>query len=733
MGRLEAYTLIEEYNSEVMESMLLDSSFSINEREKLKQIKKHRMKAGSKNKNIIKYYYANEHKIGRFIAGHGLSTLNKYERDALMSGIYQDLDMENAHFNIILSLCYKFNFKIYDKIKYYCENRQKCLDDIGLYEDDPKTILLKIANGGSYYSTEPFLVEISEQMKDFRKKLYDYYKEYNKTTFDNVRSLCKEDNDVSFMALVVQTFERNCLIEIYDHLMANNIEVGMLLHDGLYFKGDIYYMLEDIENIVYRKYKIKIKLKIKPNESQYVIKTVHFNDRHTEKVFLDIVKDKIGVVDNKIYLYNKSVGYYRPYNEKNMRIFLNQLEPEKILIHYKNKPCHLGSDDKLDKFLIDNFETALQTQIDNGVNYNLNFDNNVHKILFIDGIYDMDTQTFGPFNSKIPFLGRINRKFVRKEFVNWELVNLIEDIFFKHPFKDESGLYLMKMLAIALSGDYKRKKFLFMIGLSNCGKSSLSMMNLHALDDFAGTFNANNLLSKNLSDDIARDNAWIGEHINTQRRMIFSNEIRDDGEKKIDNNTVKTLASGGDPITFRKLYSDPEVGKFKAMMFIFANALPGIDSIESGFLNRIRIIMYNYVFTDNPTKENEKKKVLDLASRCEEDAFKDAYLWVLIRAFNNMTHDEKRIDGHIPEPDCVKANIGILEEEKEDNVARFYNRFEKTDDPEDFVSSLMLKNYFKMNEIKLGKFLNDEIGLEPRVRRDRVWGRIGVRAKFGNF
>ena len=105
------------------------------------------------NKYYLKVRYFSRCKNGRVYPtkGHSLGSLRRVLRHYLAEDIYYDIDMINAHPNILRCVCLHFNIKC-DTLIDYCENREKHIKRIiknnKTTRDIAKKLFIAIINGG---------------------------------------------------------------------------------------------------------------------------------------------------------------------------------------------------------------------------------------------------------------------------------------------------------------------------------------------------------------------------------------------------------------------------------------------------------------------------------------------------------------------------------------------------------------------------------------------------------
>ena len=132
------------YDPDVMEALLRDTkSFSKSDLNKLKTYKKNRKYGNSVE---VIYHYGKgweKFQLGRLYTknNNGLQSFPRDLRNPLLEKYYFDLDAENAHMNLMLKLGEDWNVNV-DNIKYYCDNRNKCLEKLSSTRQIAKTAFL---------------------------------------------------------------------------------------------------------------------------------------------------------------------------------------------------------------------------------------------------------------------------------------------------------------------------------------------------------------------------------------------------------------------------------------------------------------------------------------------------------------------------------------------------------------------------------------------------------------
>ena len=145
----------EMFDIDMMEKLLCDQRFSKSDIQRLRTYKKNRIFG-----NVVEVVYnfgkgCEENELGRLYAKNniGLQSFPRELRNPLLAKHYWDIDMENCHFCLLVKIGNDWNIKV-DNIRYYVENRDKCLQMVSMDRKIAKTAYLKVAYGGKVSNDE---------------------------------------------------------------------------------------------------------------------------------------------------------------------------------------------------------------------------------------------------------------------------------------------------------------------------------------------------------------------------------------------------------------------------------------------------------------------------------------------------------------------------------------------------------------------------------------------------
>jgi hypothetical protein len=167
--------------------------------------------------------------------------------------------------------------------------------------------------------------------------------------------------------------------------------------------------------------------------------------------------------------------------------------------------------------------------------------------------------------------------------------------------KDEKALYYKKILARAIAGEIYDKNFFIVIGLGNSGKGTNTDGLVGAFGNFTDNVNAGSF-TKKLGDDQAKARSWMVKLKNT--RIAYANEISMDAS--LDASVIKTVSSGGDPITARQNYGDECTFRLQTTAIFFVNDMPKVKGQDDATTNRLKYIETSYSYLQGDLYESQK-------------------------------------------------------------------------------------------------------------------------------
>lgn len=165
---------------------------------------------------MIKITYTKDSNQGRYKLPNCLSSMKRIHRNYLIHDSYYDFDMVNSCATILLHLGLKHNSKNLRCLKLYVNNRQKWFDKIKKeFKCDTKTskdIMTSLTFGAN-------LTFKDEELNAYKNSLILIQNELKEThLYDFIET---EKSGLSWMAILVQTIEKNIVIGLINHLIQN--------------------------------------------------------------------------------------------------------------------------------------------------------------------------------------------------------------------------------------------------------------------------------------------------------------------------------------------------------------------------------------------------------------------------------------------------------------------------------------------------------------------------------
>jgi len=678
----------------------------------------------SENNYKIEYGYVAGKNFGRLQSKQiSLQRIFNGFRGLLCEGISYDLDMKNAHPNILKYLCNKHDIK-YLYLDKYIKNRDEWLKELmielKIEKADAKALLLKCINKETetlYYGKKKIkcknYLNFDNETKEIQQSIWDIYKD------ELYKYVKNEDNQKGkLINLVLCKYEDEFLEEAIKIIQNQNIEIQTPMFDGCtIYEGK--YEVDNIINLLNNKFKnidnqkVDIEWTVKPHNLElkellysFKIKKV---DRFTGENIIEIanhmlrtiLKNKLMKDKDNIYLMTKDKILT---NEKAIDMELYDLISDQDYLIEEEIKTRDGTEitykraSKIHKY-ISEIIIALKAkcETDNKFKDRI-WSNTLHKLYFKNGYYDFIKKEFikGEYNDtfiKINTDLDINSNEIsRKDLLKKVLypVFSVDDVE-----KDKNQYELMKYflyrISRILAGHIEDKLWVLLQGLRNCGKGVLSDILKKAFDGYIRTTNAGNFILKTSTQDASKANSWMLDYQFV--RLAITQEISLEEKQCIDGNMIKKFCSGGDYIDGRKNFQDEIEFKIQSSLMICCNDFDKVKPydamelcnefqmkskfIDDTFDNSLKLEGYKYYTKDNNLKTEflSKKDILN------------EFILIILEAYNTPVEYPK---------DILQQN---KENDEDDDYNKLFNMFEFTTDKDNFISNDTLKDIIKENKI----------------------------------
>lgn len=661
-----------------------------------------------------------ELQVGRLYAkdAQGIQAFPFDIRNPLCAQRYFDVDFDNCHYRLMSHLCTQWEQK-HEAIDVYIGNREESLKKVSSNRGVAKVAFLKVAYGGQMdlcYDNfkdvdgvadgdKTLLIDITVEIANVITYLKGKYPKIYKLAIKKAKQKKPIGNpDFTLLALVLQTEERKCILALDEYLQSKGRSVDVLIHDGCYVRklpGEVVFpddIIKGAEEYVFQKTGYRIPTKVKPIEHSYSPPTsdksqvlpadVLANDDFAAKRFYALAKDFLGKQNGVVYAFDKTDGLWKTdisplvhqYREK--LIWKQYTLSGQNVIDYGGCVRHRNEMLKLVPNYVEEKDFSAKSAIG--------------KLLFKNGIYDMDTRIFTEeFDPALFFKGKINRDFspVRDA----ELEAKIYKYLFVDPYLADQlpqAKFYLTAIARAIYGDYAAKRCYITVGRPNCGRGLLTLALTSAFGSFVSIFNPGCLLHTNNSgEDNPKANSWLVPLI--EKRIIIGNEIELSG-RFIDGNRLKSLASGGDDVIARQNYEKDAKFSIICTAFILLNDLPKIKPADEGLMNRVCVNELRKTCKTVPTHETEILEDRTLKDKFQDPKWLDAFFWIIADAWTAFA----TTDRSAPKP------LAMIEDTKEWIEAETSIKsllelgFEITKKEEDCVVSSVVYNFLKQRGCK---------------------------------
>jgi hypothetical protein len=640
-------------------------------------------------------------------------------RGLLCDGLTYDLDMKNAHPNILRNLCDLHEIDC-PYLEDYINHRDEWLDEaMKTYNIDKftaKATFLSMLNkdelakdfGGKKLKAKPAkFIEFDKEIKNILTLLFnlykkDYYK-YVKNENWNQKGkmvnllLCKDEN------LLLKKAEK--------YIKSKGIQIHCRMYDGcqVYITdkdGDEYDEQSLIKGLTKRFKDDNIEWTIKPHnvELRKYLDEMKIEEKDSymgadleeisNHILETLLKDKIirtenGIVfltDEKIETNEKEIDMdlYALISKQDYNITEETKDGEYKIVKVSTIPSKI-------KDLV--YSVKAKAPKDNKFIQNI-WEETRFKLYFKNGYYDFKQKKFikGKFNRTPIKIDRDYNDSVSLQSYNDLYKNILLPIFSiktkeEEPVRNRLMEYFLYRMSRIMAGHIEDKKWVLLEGLRNSGKGVLTLLLENAFERYVKITNSGNFVYKELSTDEAKKQSWMIDYQFV--RLAFTQEItinkNSKTSNKVDGNMIKKFCSGGDSIEARKNHQDEYQFKIQSSLMICCNDMPDIEptdtkefcdefQMKSKFLTpeqeetETKIPTFTYYTADDKVKQYVK-----------ENEYIDAFIQLLIQSYNNPVNYPKEI----------KQQLEDVKEE--DDYAKLYNLFTITNNKKDFISNNSLQ------------------------------------------
>jgi P4 family phage/plasmid primase-like protien len=632
---------------------------------------------------------------------HSLQGINKRFRATFANGIYDDIDIINAHPVLLHQFITKTSILTPNKsLEKYVNERDFILNTImtenNFNRNEAKELLLTIMNGGAKrVKVNGFCDAFRNDMDITLHEFYNLAKPQDKDNIYRKYFSKKQVNAVgSTLNNLLQDLENNCLQAIIKKIKEFGLSVDVLIFDGCMvrrpydngFATNISIsneQLQMIEEFVSETTSYNIKLSIKSFDDN-IIDTSRFKfEFHENKLDDDYVKDfhecfgkeNVRICDEKIYYFNNDTKLWTLIKPDH----LGNLMKSVLTDHYSETVNDIETLDTLKTYLGKHSSTAklssgytgkleFLTHPDflktlNSLEWLIPFGTKVVDIrnLHVRDLTQTDYFTFSHTKDFIPSAMKSpeTEEFLSTYFYNNEEKKLDQELF--ESFKLILG-YLM-------SGNNSCKCLFFILGITNTGKSALVKFILKIMGEFGMTVTDKIILKsgKEIDTDI--------QQIETNPRVGVASEF--DETQILNGKQVKAL-TGNDEISYRPMRDTIRKFVCKTKFIFGSNEIPQFDVNDTGLDTRLIFIPLKNVFE---IRDGVLEEFL-------EKYMNDAFSWCVYQANRFYLNNKK-----FPISESMKATKKIVYDEKNPMVS-LRDDYEKVSDESEFTPGTDIMNHY---------------------------------------
>ena len=219
------------------------------------------------DKGEINIIYKQNNNTGRYYSQRfGLQNMFNEVRSSIIHPQSIDLDFVNSMITIIIHLSDKHDLKI-PNIKKYSNDRENILKEINDDRATAKKLIISILNGGflDIYHEDKKLNKFLKNIEEEAKMLHEYFYKNDKRIDDEKVYNYKGKN----FSRIYQDIENALLIYMYDYFTFRSIKIQSLIFDGILLAPNQTIHVNDIQNYLFKKSGINMKISIKSFKDYY--------------------------------------------------------------------------------------------------------------------------------------------------------------------------------------------------------------------------------------------------------------------------------------------------------------------------------------------------------------------------------------------------------------------------------------------------------------------------------
>lgn len=709
--------------------------FDRNERKRLQEYMNGAEIKGDKAKKKIYYHYKSG-KIGRqYVYGYGLQNMKREIRQTIAGEYYEDIDMVNSEPTLLLGYCKKAKYGN-EGIKYYCENREKCLKELmrnsKCNREEAKRAVIKIINGGN-----PYPESRCEWFDKFKKDVKEVHKSISENPAYKKRlseiSEEKGYNEIgTLISEIFQEIENECLCKCIEYVGKMNkkaLSKIVLIFDGFMISREEHIderWLKELSEYVTKEtgYEVKyIKKEMndtidttnmkQKDDSKFEIRQLKAkNDEEAGEIVANTLEGQCYCCRGNIWIRTRKDRIYVCDEETIDIELIGRCMAMNIKKENGNKLVEYSANIKSARSIAQSAKIRIKTDkryvddkfVDRMIKYTKDkiFYKNGY-IMMTDGghkvVIERDEEDY-----EIITPVRICMDVPEMEYITDEIRdNLYKRVLMPIFGKRELMKNYLQHVARAITGHIEDKDWLIMQGMRNCGKGVLTLLNKYTFDVYANETGANNfIMERQHTVEDPKKYAWLGQNMWT--RILTTSEIKCDNNDrtiKVDGNLIKgKLTSGGDTVEVRDLYQRAIKITPQCRLFMMCNDIPPFAPPDA--LQTVTKITFPSQFVEKNVYDNMKKEgTLNVNTKLADLSVKnyvmrkdvcDCYLSLVINAYTK----EKVVNCNEVEEDTKEMKVDMGDE-----TSIITSNFKFTGRKEDYILSSELVEYNKRMDMNI--------------------------------
>jgi len=540
-------------------------------------LKKYLKSAGKHGLVQTTYFYSETHcpeVPGRQFAkgGGSMQGFKRWIRHTISPG-YHDYDKVNCHPTAFVQYCQKKGWDV-EPFESYLVKRDQYLSEMmtanNINRDAAKEVVLSILNGGvkAYNELEvkpAWLTFYKISVEEIQKKMMADPE--NAELVKRVKEVKKKNIGGSVMNRILCDIENKSLMTAIDFLRVKN---PVLCFDGfmskeLYTQEQLDEMSEHVKEKTGYSFKwLEKKMDEGIDLSGFSVNEEQEDDseKDTPAVKLDQLMaskgDYIKKIGSKIYAYEEETGIW---SSDSFGIFA------RICGKFFGKTSETGGRPRN----IRDMYTMAQTLPDSSDFFARGIQARKGKVLYKNGVKNIETANLEPFNHNYFFTKRIPRDFNPDK--NETMIQKVMNTIFLDPLGEQIGVDYIRALGIAMTGRNPYEAQYDNLGTGSNGKSLMSQCMIDAFPGYVDSFNitsmrVNKYAAGNEHSDskVKMSDTRIGFSSEASAEMVVDSEqfkrlctqegfyARECGEKEVKVKPEMTLFSlGQQPLVFDKI------------------------------------------------------------------------------------------------------------------------------------------------------------------------------------